>query len=125
MNGVLEILSVGEGDTKLTFDKNNPEERARAAKIVQDMLRRGYALMVQVGMKDDKPLYQRAMEFDPEQCEYIIATTGDEVINIGTPAEPMEGTVIPAAKKKRGRPATVRLPADKTNAVAVARTAGG
>jgi len=39
--GEVAILSVGEGDTKLTFDKNNPAETIRAARIVGDMLRRG------------------------------------------------------------------------------------
>ena len=120
--GTVEILNVGEGDTKLVFDKNNPQERERAAKIVQDMLQRGYALLVEVGRDDNgQPLYQRAHGFDPNTCEYIIASAGDEVVDIGhdvgqSAAEPR--------RKKRGRPQK-RVPADSVRTVGVARTAGG
>ena len=46
--GQIGILNVGAGDTKLTFDKNNPAECIRSARIVTDMLRRGYALLIEV-----------------------------------------------------------------------------
>lgn len=48
MNGSVGILNVGAGDTKLIFDKNSPADCIRAARIVKDMLRRGYALLVEV-----------------------------------------------------------------------------
>ena len=122
MIGTVEILNVGEGDTKLTFDKSNPEERKRAAKIVKDMLKRGYALLIQIGEIDGEPTYRRVREFDPDTCEYIIATTDDEVINIGEAVE-----IKPSKKKstRKKRVSKTRIPADKTRAVAVARTAGG
>lgn len=41
MMGSVAILNVSAGDTKLTFDKSNPSETIRAARIVKDMLRRG------------------------------------------------------------------------------------
>lgn len=113
MTGLVEILNVGEGDTKLTFDKDKPEERKRAARIVADMLKRGYALLVQVGKQDGEPIYRRAKAFDPETCEYIIAGGPDEEINIGTEAQKKK------ARKQR------RVSADKTRAVSVGRTAGG
>ena len=34
--GEIGILNVGAGDTKLTFDKNNPAERIRSARIVAE-----------------------------------------------------------------------------------------
>jgi hypothetical protein len=43
----LSILNVGHGDTKLTFDKDKPEERERAALIVGEMLRKGFAILVE------------------------------------------------------------------------------
>lgn len=70
--GQLGILNVGSGDTKISFDPANPVERDRAAKIVTDMIRRGYAIMIVVGERDGRPLYQRAIDFDPATCEYII-----------------------------------------------------
>jgi hypothetical protein len=127
-NGTLAILSVGEGDTKVSFDPNKPEERDRAAKVVMDMLKRGYAILVEVGKdpNNGKPLYQRAESFDPDTCEYIIVGVPEPVEErktVGSELEPTEnvGSTTP---RKRGRPRT-RLKAESTSAVAVARTAGG
>jgi len=118
MNGTLSILNVGEGDTTLTFDKKNPKERERAAKIVTDMLRQGYALLVQVGTRKGEPTYQRVKEFDPQRCEYVIASGPDETVDIGK--EPEEKVTKKKIKKK-----TRRIPAGKTKAVAMGRSAGG
>ena len=117
MEGSVGILNVGAGDTKLTFDKSNQKERERAARIVADMLKRGYALLVQVGKKNGEPIYQRAKSFDPKTCEYIVAGGPDEAIDIGRQAEP----------RRPGRPRATerRIPAEQSRAVAVARTAGG
>lgn len=123
--GELGILNVGAGDTKLTFDKSNPVERERAAKIVTDMLRRGYAILVQVGDHNGEPTYCRARAFDPDTCEYVIAGGQDESIDIGAIGKASglgDGVPLPAPKK-RGRPR--KIPAERTHAVAVARTAGG
>lgn len=72
MLGEVSILNVGEGDTKLSFDKSNPAECIRAGRIVRDMLRRGYALLVEVD-RDGEKKFQRVEEFDDEHGEYIIA----------------------------------------------------
>lgn len=69
--GEIGILNVGAGDTKLTFDKNNPAERIRSARIVTDMLRRGYALLVEHPAGSGE--YTRVHEFRADTCEYIIA----------------------------------------------------
>lgn len=122
--GQLGILNVGAGDTKLSFDKSNPAERERAAKIVADMLRRGYAILVQVGEKDGEPLFQRAKAFDPETCEYIIAGGPDETVDIGKP-EGEEKSAAPARRRGRGPDRQRRVRADGTRGVSVARTAGG
>src|ERR1700677_2068082 len=66
------VLNVGAGDVKLTFDKSNPAERIRAARICKDMLRRGYSLLIEVE-RDGKKLFERALDFDETKCEYIIA----------------------------------------------------
>jgi hypothetical protein len=116
-DGTVAILNVGAGDTKLTFDRKDPKARKHAARVVADMLRRGYAILIQVGTRKGQPLYQRARAFDPEKCEYIIAGTPDETIDIGAPAQ------APAGKGRQAR--TTRVPAERARAVAVARTAGG
>lgn len=126
MTGELAILNVGDGDTKLTFDNKTPEEIAHAKRVIADMLTRGYAIFVEVGEKDGKPIYSRATHFDPETNEYIVA---------GTPPAEMEGStdVQEPSKPARGRPKGTgkkqgreqRFSATKTKAVGVARVAGG
>jgi hypothetical protein len=109
--GELTILNVGTGDTKLIFDKSKPAEVKRAGRVVQDMLRRGFALLVEVGERNGQPLYQRAHSFDPETNEYLIVGTPDD-------AELMP-------KRRSAKPKFKRLPATSTKATAVARSAGG
>lgn len=72
MNGQVGILNVGAGDTKLSFDKSNMAERIRAARIVKDMMARGYVLLIEVEENGQK-INRRCMEFDENVCEYIIA----------------------------------------------------
>jgi hypothetical protein len=107
----LAVLNVGAGDTKLSFDPDVPEDRQRAALVVADMLKRGYAILVEVGTKDGKPLYQRIEAFDVKTCEYII---------VGVPEGMLEPERLPKAKWPRRR-----LKAETTSGVAVARSAGG
>lgn len=138
--GSIGILNVGAGDTKLTFDKNNPAELIRSSRIVTDMLRRGYALLIEVpGKKGQKPTYQRVHAFLEDTAEYIIADldpvqaaatdeaeraqgqSGEEAA-AGTAAEPP--TESPSPKLRPGRKART-VPASGTTGVAVARSAGG
>lgn len=151
--GDIAILNVGAGDNKLVFDPSDAAGMIRAARIVKDMLRRGYALLVETGKGDDgKPVYQRATDFDEKTCEYIIAdfdpvaaekadeeearrdeqsgqTTGEESAGAtaGATGEPERLSPAPRAMgARRGpKPGSRRLAAVGTNSVAVARTAGG
>lgn len=109
----LSILNVGEGDTKLTFDSDKPEEIERAKKIVTAMLRRGFAILVKVGERDGKPHYRRAKAFDEAKCEYIVMDAPDDDAPVADPP----------ASARRGR--ARRIPAKGTKAVSVARSAGG
>lgn len=140
MDGTVGILNVGAGDTKLSFDPNNPADRIRAARIVKDMLRRGYALLVEVERNGVKK-FERAYDFQEDTCEYVIAdfdplvaqavddqdkqaaeAPAVEVIDPASTAEtPISGRKRP--NSRRGR--TKRIPAESTRAVAVARSAGG
>lgn len=133
--GTVGILNVGDGDTKLSFDPKNPAERIRAARIVRDMLRRGYALLVEVAPGE----FQRATEFREDVCEYVIADFDSETAAAADAQEEQqhgheseearEGTAAPAATAaapRRGRkPVTRAIPAASTRAVAVAPSAGG
>src|SRR6185437_4000798 len=96
---MLSILNVGEGDTKLVFDKDKPEERARACRIVTNMLKRGFAILVAAGERDGRPLYYRAESFDPETAEYIVAGLPED-----EPVPVLKEEEKPPARR-RGRPA--------------------
>lgn len=136
--GTLSILNVYEGDVKITFDNTNPAEKIRAKRIVTDMIRRGYALLIEID-----GAYQRALDFDETVGEYIIAdldasyskdgranqstkTTQEEPDDDGDQEEAKaeEETAAPAPKKW-GRGRRRRVSMESTNAVAIARSAGG
>jgi hypothetical protein len=70
--GVLEILNVQGGDVKITFDQQNVSDAIRARRIVTDMLRRGYALVVEIERNGEKA-YERIQGFDEARGEYIVA----------------------------------------------------
>lgn len=126
MIGELSILNVGDGDTKLTFDPEKPDEAKRAAGILKDMMRRGFVILIQVGEQDGEAIYRRAHDFDENTHEYIIAGTPAEM-EIGNVKEPSS---LPEKGRKakvpaRARSSQTRIPAQGTRATAVARTAGG
>lgn len=141
LTGTVGILNVGAGDIKLTFDKSNPVERIRSARIVRDMLRRGYALLIEVKQADGSTQMQRALDFDEGTAEYIIAdldpqaaepsaflkTTDERETDEKAGEAPADGDTAAGAKAqpaRRGRPRKA-VSADTVRAVAVARTAGG
>lgn len=144
--GALEILNVSEGDMKISFDTNDCAEAIRAKRIIKDMLRRGYALLVDG---------QRIKDFDETKGEYIIADfDAIESLNVemaeadqrlkarreaddrasdewqarrdevSDTAQPAVGSSAPV-KRGRGRPPNKRVPMHKTTANAVAPRVGG
>lgn len=121
MSGSLSVLNAGIGDIKITFDKNNQGDKVRARRIIKDMLSRGYALFVEV---DDA--YTRAIAFDEEKDEYIIAdfdpTEGTEE---KAPRKAEAKTDHKGTPKRRGRKPKKRLKVTEAKAVGVARSAGG
>ena len=136
--GSIGILNVGAGDTKLTFDKNNPAECIRSARIVTDMLRRGYALLVETTDAKGEKAFQRVISFREDVCEYIIAdldpilaAKADEASHAedgqeAAAAEGPEGTRAAKGKARKPKSPAVRaIPASSTRGVAVARSAGG
>lgn len=135
--GTIGILNVGVGDTKLSFDPSNPAECIRAARIVKDMLRRGYALLIEVEVNREKK-FQRVHDFDETKCEYIIADF-DPVIavaedaNEGADNEIPQSPAAPQTATDRGEKAPrlksgkqhKRIAASTGRGVAIARSAGG
>lgn len=112
-NGTLEILNVGRGDVKISFDSTNAAEAIRAKRIIKDMLRRGYALLVEVDGK-----FSRVKEFDETAGEYVIADfdpEGDE--------PPSAEEIVNAQGKGKHGGRRVRM--DRSTATGIGPTAGG
>lgn len=131
MLGEIGILNVGAGDTKLVFDPKNPEDCARAARTVTDMLKRGYVILIEVS-KDSQgePLYRRVKEFKEDTCEYIIAgdvnlTDGKIDEQQGSTAAATEGSAEGRKPRRVGAPPPRRIHASTASGIAVGRTAGG
>ena len=95
--GYLDVLNCNAGHIRVSFDKDDVAEVAKAKTMIQDMMRRGYSILVET---DDGTW--RVNRFDPTRCEYIV-----------------EDATPDAPKKTR------RLPVRSTRATAVGRTAGG
>lgn len=117
----LSILNVGEGDTRLTFDRDKPDEIARTRRIITDMLKLGYAILVRIGeTAAGKPKYRRAVGFDAKSDEYLVMDVPAPLATGLDDGVPLRESVT---TRRRGRPH--RIKADGTKAVAVARSAGG
>ena len=114
--GELGILNVGAGDDKLVFDPNDPKSMERGARVVADMLQRGYALLIEVPDGKGGTKTKRVTRFMPDRHEYLI----DEV--------PEEATAPRIDRRKGPRKARIverSVPAAGTRGIAVARIAGG
>lgn len=109
--GTVAVLNVGEGDLKISFNSDDPADVIRAKRIIKDMLRRGYALLIET--EDGK--HARVHEFDENTCEYIIADFDPDADDDEPGPTPKKET---QAKKKR-------VAAKNAKGVAVSRTAGG
>jgi hypothetical protein len=127
VTGELAILNAATGDTKLTFDPSKPEEVKRSARIVKDMIRRGFVLLIEVGRDEKGPTYRRAHDFDEATAEYIVAGLAGDAEE--TPDNEQESASAPRIQSQRPaqsrRASKTRVPASAAKAVAVARTAGG
>lgn len=133
--GSLSVLNVGAGDISLTFNHHDDAEAKKAVAMLQDMQRRGYAILV----RDEEGIYQRAAEIDSRTGRYIIQLPPDkeppadaEVVTCMCGC----GRAVKPGKKwvkghhHRGRAARakgtkVSVPVAGRHAHGVARSAGG
>lgn len=114
--GSLSILNAGKGDIKITYNKGDLGETIRARRIVQDIIKRGYVLLVEIDGK-----YTRATKFDERANEFVIA---DFDPREGERNEPQKEESAQAPQKKRGRPAK-RVRMESVDAVGIGRSSGG
>jgi hypothetical protein len=114
-SGSLAVLNVGAGDIEIVFNHHEPDETARAIKMLKDMQARGYAILV----KQADGTYARAVEIDAERGHYIIS--GD-ASSAPAPSDAASSAVETPPVSRRGRR---RQPIASSHAVGVARSAGG
>lgn len=117
----VSVLNCGAGDMTFSFDKKDPQEAARAERVVTDMLKRGYLLFAKV-----KGKLIRVKAFDAKTQEYIIADGPESQPAAAVSGKWMEDPGPPPApttKGKRGRPR--RVAASGTPVTGIAPTAGG
>ena len=122
--GMLEVLSVGKGDLKITVGDSN-KDRADAQRIIEEMLRKGYTLFVETA---DGPL--KVTRFDPDRMVYVVADTPGVVPEPEPEPEPGpesdrpgDGEPQPKPRARQAKPRTVPVRGSKTTAIG--RTAGG
>jgi hypothetical protein len=105
--GQIDILNCGTGHTEIRITEDNPIEMERAKRIIQDMLKRGYALFVH---GTDGALI-KVKKFDPEHMTYIVA----------------DGATVPPEAEPEPIPKTKlrRVKASRVRSTVVGRSAGG
>jgi hypothetical protein len=113
--GNVAILNCTDGDTRITFNTRNKDDVKRTKGIIEDMLRRGYTIVVDVG--DGR--FERVIAFDAGTSEYIIRENVPQATTEATTTADL------VKRDKIKRPRGRRMKARDTKAYAVAPTAGG
>lgn len=126
------VLNCGAGDMRFSFDPSDPQEAARAERVVVDMLARGYLLFADLDGR-----LQRVTGFDPATHEYIVAdgpgpaSPAAVVPPVVVPEPAPEPKVDRPINPKTGRPdgrcgrKGRRVKAHGTKVTSVAPTSGG
>lgn len=116
--GQIDILNCAKGHAEVHIDTADPVSLARSSRIIEDMLRRGYALFVS---GDDDALI-RVEKFDAAKGVYVI---GDGPLYAGETPPAKEIAEPPKPKGKPGRPKSREVPVAAVHTTAIPRTAGG
>jgi len=118
MSGSLDVLSCCHGHMSFSFEKNDPIETENAKRVIQDMLKRGYALFVEG--KGGKLM--RVKSFNAKREVYIVGA--------GATAEEIpDGTQVvdqpKATKASKKRQSKKEIPIRSVKATGIGPTAGG
>ena len=116
MEPCVEVLKAADGHLTIQVGKD-PAEHAQAKKVVEDMLKRGYALFVEL----EDGTTRRVKSFNAADEEYIVMDVPE---NEETPA-PDDGPKVTLKKTQAGRKKSKQVPMRKARATGLAPTAGG
>jgi hypothetical protein len=128
MTGSLCILNAGAGDIELKWNQHDDAERSKAVRLLTEMQRRGYAILVREGDGS----YSRAIEIDATRGVYILqapALPAGEVVDAEVvhpkalpPATGVDdGPALPGKRRRSRR----EVPIGNAHAVGIGRSAGG
>lgn len=132
MTGELSVLNVGAGDIRVVFNQADRGESAKAIRMLTDMQRRGYAILIE--LPDGS--YTRAERIDATRGRYVITVPEDvavpedaELVNVcrcgcGKNVSPGKTWARGHHSRKPGS-RKVSVPIKTSRAVGVARSAGG
>lgn len=109
--GMLEVLSVGKGDIKISLDNKNPSDVENARKLIEEMLAKGYGIFVET----DTGL-SRVKKFNPKRMTYVIT----EMVE-----QPVQAASAPEQAKPVKRTRERQIPVAGSKAKAIGRMAGG
>ena len=118
--GKIDILNCSKGHAEVHIDAADPIALARSARIIEDMLRRGYALFIAGA---DGALI-RVEKFNPETKCYIIGV-GPLYAGEVPPAQEPGEVAKPPGKRDYRRQKTREVPIAAAHTTAIPRTAGG
>lgn len=88
--GELFVPNVGEGDITVAFNKEDKGETAKALRMLRDMQRRGFAILVRL----DDGTYQRVEAVDEMRGLYIVSLPDGEPEDASAYAEPVRAESI-------------------------------
>lgn len=100
----LETLSTIRGESSMYIEDEEPEKRAKLAKDVKDLLRKGHSVFLMIG----GGLARRIKGYNPEKNEWVLQDKG----------RPKQ---VPSARRVKDE----RVSARGTKATSVAPMAGG
>jgi hypothetical protein len=118
--GMLDVLSVGKGDLKITVGCDDPEEKERGRVLIEELLRKGYTIFVET----DEGL-ARVTEFNPNRFTYIINELAGRTDDEETTAPPAAVTQTKKAPGRRVKVVKKEIPVAGSKATAIGKTAGG
>jgi hypothetical protein len=119
--GMLEVLSIGKGDLKISIGCDNEEDIEKGRRLIEEMLTKGYSIFVET---DEGPV--RVARFNPNRMTYIIKEIVEEPAEEQASAAPDQSTEAAQKKPRRARRTVEKeVPVRGSKATAVGKTAGG
>lgn len=115
----IDILNTGTGHTEITFTGDDSTEKANAARMIGDMIRRGYGIFIH----GEGGVQIRVHAYDPEKHCYIVHEPGEDPTAAAVAHPPEHYT--PKGKLKKKYQNLHHVPVQTVRTTAIGRSAGG